>query len=72
MVNYVYRAPPAACFSFVFLTFCVYSMCDCTLLLPVLAMTLEEMLILNDDYYFQLSNSSCLAFLNVNAVFSPE
>jgi hypothetical protein len=49
---------------------CVYAMCDCRPVLPVLARTLEEMFNLNDDYHFQLTNSSCLTFLNVNALFS--
>ena len=35
-------------------TTCVSAMCDCRLLLPVLARTLEEMFNLNDDHYFQL------------------
>ena len=36
--------PPVDCFScFIFLMFCVYAMCDCRPLLPVLARTLEEM-----------------------------
>ena len=48
---------PADCFSF---------------LKPVLARTLEQMFNLDDDYYFQLTNSSCLAFQNVNALSSPE
>ena len=45
--------PPVDCFScFIWLMFCVYAICDCRLLLPVLARTLEEMFNHNDDYYF--------------------
>ena len=51
--------PPAGYFScFIFLMFCVYAMCDCRVLLPVLARTLEEVFNLNDDSYFQLINST--------------
>ena len=58
MVNYVYGVHHKT----TLLMFCVYAMCDCRLLLPVFARTLEEMLNLNGDYYFQLTNSSYLTF----------
>ena len=55
--------PPCGLFELFYFSYvCVHAMCDCRLLLPVLARTLEEMFNLNDDYYFQLTNSSCLAF----------
>ena len=57
--------PPCGLFTFFYSSYvlCVgYAMCDCRLLLPVLARKPEEMFNLNDDYYFQLANSSCLAF----------
>jgi hypothetical protein len=57
---------------FIFLMFCVYGMCDCRLLLPVLDRTLEEMLITMMIIIFQLTNSTFLAFQNVNGLFSPE
>ena len=70
MVNYVYRPPQdntllLKCNITLLLeppemSFDIYT--PCRLLLPVLARTLEEMFNLNDDYYFQLTNSSCLAF----------
>ena len=41
--------PPVDCFSY--FIYCVYAICDCRLLLPVLAGTLEEMINPNDDIF---------------------
>ena len=51
--------------------FCVYAMFDCSLLLSVLASTLEEMLIHKDDYYFSTNQWLLPYTLKGQCTFQP-